>query len=594
MKTCLRRVGYVCTVLLPLLLLMDPRANFYYDWHNHQWFAGYFGEYLAQHLRPPQLLNTPAAIGMPQPVFYGFLLFPSLGLLSSWAGAALALRIASIFALGAQFVAVYLAVRNARQSRLAAFTIGAVVSWTIYPLTNLYNRAAVPEFFSVAFLYTGLACAMGVLVAEREANRVRFGWFSGVFLLLTVGSHPPTALVAAGLVAPMLLIVAWAAFTGKARASRIHWLGIAALAVIAIAPWIYANVAMDGQLAILGKYTKGFSLSSDRCDSLLARFAPFPYDPEAVVQGTNMSTPYIEAPLSIPLVVLLCWQVYLLGRARSRDGLPVDSVGKALRWLLWLGVGWALLTVGLSVSRSMGDAFRFLAPYVQFSTRFVSHANAGLLLAVLVASALSARSKSQPEVERRGGVIYASVLVLAWVAVLIKLIHGAAVIERNLEPHFIFGGPRGDLVLKGRADAATDYAVPGALPAVPVEVGPSEELRFSTGSQGEAFGVVASIAVASSQEQWRGTNVVVFPWNRLLLNGSDIPPERLAQRDGRIWIKLPEGEHSLEFWWSPPELWKVLNAASQGALLLTLLLSVGFVVTIRKRFNVRPKGVGSG
>ena len=76
----------------PLVLLGDLGANFYYDWHNHQWFVGYFGEYFRQHGAMPQVLNAAQITAMPQPIFYGWLFYPTLGFVSAVTGAALALR----------------------------------------------------------------------------------------------------------------------------------------------------------------------------------------------------------------------------------------------------------------------------------------------------------------------------------------------------------------------------------------------------------------------------------------------------------------------------------------------------------------------
>src|SRR5438105_2590883 len=75
-------------------LLIDPTANLYFDGHNDQWFVAYFGEYFRQHLHLPAVFNSAAAVGMPQPIFYGAVFYPVLGLISAVTGAALALRIA--------------------------------------------------------------------------------------------------------------------------------------------------------------------------------------------------------------------------------------------------------------------------------------------------------------------------------------------------------------------------------------------------------------------------------------------------------------------------------------------------------------------
>ena len=200
----------VAVCLLPCWLLFEPGANFYYDWHNHQWLVGYFGEHFRTHLCRPEVLNAAGAVAMPQPVFYGFLLYPGLGVLSALLGASLAIRVGIALTLASQFFAVYLAGRSMLAHRGVSLVTAAAVTWSVHSLTNLYNRAALTEFFAVAFL--NIAVAMGVAAlapTTSERGRLAGGWLAIVFAVLTVGSHPPTALVGVGLIAMLVPLGIW-------------------------------------------------------------------------------------------------------------------------------------------------------------------------------------------------------------------------------------------------------------------------------------------------------------------------------------------------------------------------------------------------
>src|SRR3954468_4908183 len=129
----LRRLACIVAVALPLALLVKPGAAFYYDWDIHRWFIGYGGEYFHEHLRLPEVLNT-SIVGMPQPVFYGYLFYPALAFWSSLLGANLALRTGLLCLVALQFAAVYLAARKALRERGAAFVSAAAVAWSIYSL----------------------------------------------------------------------------------------------------------------------------------------------------------------------------------------------------------------------------------------------------------------------------------------------------------------------------------------------------------------------------------------------------------------------------------------------------------------------------
>lgn len=594
----LRRLACVAAVLLPLALLWDGGANFYYDWHNHQWFTGYFGEFQRQHFTVPEVLNTPGAVGMPQPIFYGFLLFPGLGWISAVTGAAIALRIAALAALTAQFATVYAAARRVEQGRWFAFTVAAALAWSIYALTNLYNRAALTEFFAVAFLTSAVASALSAIASAPGWRRAWHVWLAGSFGILTVGAHPPTALVAAPLLA-VLLAFGWGRIFARNAIDRPALASLGAILVLGalgVAPWLYANGVLGESLGILRKYRRGFGFSPERVDSLLARFSPVPYDPESIKRGLEVSTPYLEAPILFALVVLLAALGVSLARTRGAAGgteAAAPMTGDA-RWrgasaLLVAGLAWTALTLVLSLSRTVDDAFRFLAPYVQFSTRFVSHANLGLFLSVIAAAALLARRRREGETRVFSVAICGVALGFALVALAIKLNHGAAVKEKGGEARFAWRGERSGLVTEGRADAAEDYAAPTLLAALPADAGAMVDVRFPTGTAGGKFGVVEPVRVSVSsranaaETRWHATNLVVFPWSRLLRDGREIPRSDLAVKAGRVCVRLPAGEHELRFTWEPPAIWRRLRALSHGAVMLVGLATLGAGALVWRR-----------
>jgi hypothetical protein len=71
------------SICIPLSLLFVCNARFHGDWQMHSWMVGYHGEYFRCHYHPPRLINTLTGLGLPHPVFYGFLFYPLLGFLST-------------------------------------------------------------------------------------------------------------------------------------------------------------------------------------------------------------------------------------------------------------------------------------------------------------------------------------------------------------------------------------------------------------------------------------------------------------------------------------------------------------------------------
>ncbi|MBI5689425.1 MAG: hypothetical protein HZC55_04955 [Verrucomicrobia bacterium] len=549
----------VGATLLAGALLLEPGFNFHYDWHNHQWMVGYVGEFLRAQGRLPEVLHTPAAVGMPQPIFYGFLLYPILGGLSAVTGAALALRLAVAVALLGQYFSVYLAARNAARHRGVALAVALAVTWSVHGLTNLYNRAALTEFFAVALLHGAVACGVLGVCGRTAAGRRLAGWLAVLQGTLVAGTHPPTALLATPLLG-VLAVLGWRELGPGARERR--WFLVAAgLGVLTLAPWIDANLRWRGELGVVGKY-RDFSYSLDRVDALWARLSPLPPDVFRAEAGAPGETPYVEAPVHVVLVLLAGW---CLVRARGDAITPSREEGS--RFLLGLAVCGAacfVFATAASVSPSVGTTVRGLAPYVQFATRWVGVANVGLLLGVLgVAGWWAGQGAGGRRPRETVGVIVV-LMALTGAGVGLKLRHGAAVREPGGESQYAVTGDRAALVTAGKADAAGDYATLRRLPQLaPAVASRAARPTLPVGAAGRNFGEVGSVVFGLPEAGWVATNVVVFPWNRVLVDGAEVPKEHRAAHDYRLALRLPAGSHRLSWVWEPDARARILRLLAQ-------------------------------
>jgi hypothetical protein len=565
-------------IVAPAWLLFEPGANFYYDWHNHQWLVGYFGEYVRVHLAFPETLGAAGAVGMPQPVFYGFLLYPLLGLLAAAVGASWAIRLGVILTLAAEFFSVYCAGRLLSRHRGLALAIAAAVTWSVHGLTNLYNRAALTEFFAVALLNAAVACGVCALAGgAKPRGRTTAAWLAVLLAVLTVGAHPTTGLVGCGLVV-VLAAIGWRELGrfGAAGVTARRWAVVAAaLGVVAVSPWVYANLYWQGELRVVGKY-HSFSFSVERIDAPWARFSPLPPDVFRADGGLPGETPYVEAPLQMTLLLLTGWNLVQLWRARGAGQAGGAGAAGAWRWLAVAGGLWFAGMLALSISPAAAACFRFLAPYVQFATRFVSHANLGLLILALATAGLVAATGGCTRRGRGTAVLAGALLVLAGAALVLKLRHGATVRERGGEPQYAWRGERAALVTKGKADAAGDYAVLKRLPQlVPAIAAAAVRVELPVGTQGGEFGRVGEARLQLPETAWIVTNVVAFPWNRVTVDGRDVPVAARAAQEHRLALRLPAGEHRIAWRWAPDPVWRGLRMAGGGAVVLLLLGAAG-------------------
>jgi hypothetical protein len=388
----------------------------------------------------------------------------------------------------------------------------------------------------------------------------------------------------------------WSGLRGLAAA-----LGLGA---VTLAPWVYANVRLQGALGIVGKY-RDFSFSPGHIDAWWARFSPVPPDLFWNVPGRPGETPYVEAPLQMALLLVVGWNLYLLWRRRdwvrpragqearrdrsafmgSHDVLLLPGGGDrrgqrvALGLLAGLGSIWFGFMVMISLSPGFAAGFRFLAPYVQFATRFVSHANLGLLLLVLATAALVATAGGYDARRRGTAVVVGLALALAAVAAGLKLRHGAQVREPGGEPQFAFNGDRSALVTAGKFDAAGDYAVLRWLPQLtPWTAERAHRVALPVGSRAKEFGRVSEARIELPAEGWVITNVVAYPWSHVMVNGRDVPAERWAAHEFRVALRLPAGEHRIVWQWRPDVRWRVLNEAARWSGCLLFLLTAVFLV----------------
>lgn len=583
----LRLAVYVLSVLAPAALLFDPHLVFGSDWENNLWLIGAVGEYIRHHGVPPVELNSVPGVGNPIPVFYGFLFYPALGYLSAALGSALALRAGVLAILAIQFCALLAAGRRCLRHEGVSFVVAASVIWSTYSLTNLYNRGDIAEYFATSFLVASVAFLVAALAEPVHSTRIFLAWMAGVFALLTAGTHPPTGVMAALLFALVgISLAAWMIASGRIWPSK-FWVGASAClaaGALILSPWAYATLSMRPALAIAKLWGHSpLYLYRDRCDSLLGRFSPFPYDRLANRQGmANLSTPYVEAPLIFALLVLLAWNIILLFR---RPPVPAGT-GQTLwtaaaRCMMTLAIAWFAFLTAVSVSQPLAKVglIRRLGPFLQFAYRLVSHCNIALMLAVFASGALVARRGGYARHPRATRTIVAACLSFALAGLAIKLRHANAVSARDDSSTFGFAGDRGQLVGKGDAWLDWQYSTPGATPALSGDVAlAATKADFPVDSRGTDFGKVGPLEIDVAREGWAVTNAVIFPWSRILVNGHEWSGANLGRHhDYLLAILLPAGRSRLQWIWSPDPVWAVLYRLSQAAYVLVLGATVVWI-----------------
>jgi hypothetical protein len=542
-----RRFAAGIIIALPLLALADPRIGLGLDWPNHLWMIDYARAYFAHHLSFPAAYNIAGHVGVPQPIFYAPLLYPLLAILSLPLGTEITVRAVCVLLCISQFALVYRLFRSLKSSPLEALAIGAVVSWAIYPLSNLYSRAALPEFFATGLIQCAVA-AGGIALLNKSRP---FALLCAICAATAIGSHAPTALIGA----PLLLV-----FALVAAPKRIGVISVLALGVALIsAPWIFAVGSSLGRLSIstpnpymrfAGKWTVNPDI-----DSPAARLQPLPL----------LSSSEVDAPWNFPLVLLAVWAA-----------LPALKDRPANRGLMALSVAAGAGLLAVSISTTLQDALpQSVAAAIQFPYRLVSHVNLAAL--VLLAAARGERPLTP--------------LVLA-----IAVAMSAAGL--TIKMHTVFQSPSGEYAshdalnqlprnFVGEDDytVETDRHPPPGEPIVKVSLplgrGPLEE--------------VSDAQYIAPSRQWIVTAVMSFPWNRLYIDGKPIPFDEVYSLDFHEAALVEAGPHTIGYRFEPPLAWVVSRWVS-WILLAAFCLAIPLVGRFReaRRANAPAKQVPNG
>jgi hypothetical protein len=596
LRTVFRGFAGLFIVVVPLLLLINPRAAFYNgtDWDYHLWLIGYFGEYFRHQFIMPAELNATVAVGMALPLFYGYLLYPLLGFFSAGLGAAGALRLGCLLVVAVQFYALFAAGRRVLRHRGLAYATAVVIVWSTYSLTNLYNRSALPEYFATGCLMASIGFLVAAAGGYRD-GRARFHfWLAGVSGILAVGVHPPTAVVSGVFLIAVAVILAGAWAAGPRHLARMDVIAggaIVAAGALIVSPWLYVTLRLGPKLAIWADPYQ-MILYPDRFDSWVARLSPVPYDPLSARQGiVDVSTPFLEAPIALGLVVLFGWLFFICLRSPRRSAAANNVWTAAAPVIAGLALGWFGILLALSLSATLNVHFLFLGPYLQYAYRLVSHANAALLIAVFAGGALAHRCGAFTGRRSQADIVAAICIVMAAISVGIKLGHGQAVAQDEGASEYALGGERARLIGNPSPYAVATYTTPGEVSELSAdELRGATTAMFVVGREGREFGQVAPVRVWRDRPGWVVTNALVFAWNRIAVQGVRVGGGDLRRSGSFLAVRLPVGETELTWEWHPDPVWSALHCAGgiafAGVLLITAVWAsaraAGF---LRARFS---------
>jgi hypothetical protein len=278
---------------------------------------------------------------------------------------------------------------------------------------------------------------------------------------------------------------------------------------------------------------------------------------------TQWGTPYLDAQINVAMFVLAIYLLYrVMGQADVKRLRQFHLALAAFAGFLLVCVASVSETVWLLVPKSL--------KFIQFTYRLVTYADLFLLLAVLFLLASMRRITSSPD--RPLIAVLAVCLTLSTASVAVKLIHA----HRAEEPNVLAGSEWPDTdqdalrMMPPTFYGVNGYAVKSGTRSILADNTALSPASFSIGIQ-QHFGEVLPVPVFSNFGLIR-TNVQIFPWNRVVWNGREIPfKETSTNRDLITVISTQPGAGTLGYVLRPDPIWVALRFLSLWTALLWVI-----------------------
>ena len=578
-RALLRRA---CGLLMPLLIcgvpllpLLKVHSLFGGDWANHQWIAAYYQRYFLAHWRFPEVINSHGNIGMVHGLFYGEPMYGVLAFAAALFGVDLVFRAAALGALLLQFVYVRRLFRIAGAGEILAGTAAALVTWSIYPLTNLYNRGAVPEFLAVCCLNAAASCLMGIALARNAAERRPMAAGLVLSVVLATSCHPITTLFGA------LSIVGLGLGCLLLAERKRYLLAVAALSCVlaglVLAPWLFMVSTFYSRLHIVRTMPASGSAAAliyYNFDSFWTRMLPFSWD--FGIRSYPLPwyfTPCLDAQTNVLLLLLALGVAATLrpNRFLTEKPRPVTLSAWAKAALverplvaylacfggilfaaaLWISVDSHLPQLPSGTVRRLPYGLGFVGT-MQFAYRLVSYQNLGLL--IFATACVAAVGMGRPR--------------KALLAQLCCVALGAGFISVVIKTTRTSQAPSGanfasdQEVLSRTLHASPDYSTMSEVERSAGEMGlPVKKLTLQV-LGGNRFGEVLTAEISLDSPAVVATNVSIFPWNHLYVDGRAVDRDALIRDNFQAAVKLGAGSHRFEYRFEPDAIWRVLRGVS--------------------------------
>ena len=561
-------------ILFPLIPiapgLFDQSQGFYVDWWTNIWNIEYHARYFSVHHSMPDVIHTwnpERGIGRPDPLFYGFLFYPIMALIAQLLGTNLSLRLGIIVLWILQFVALKKVFLRLTDNYYLVYCVTALFLWGIYPLTNLYNRSALTEFFATGLLLCALCYFFLFLWSNLKREKINNAVFFGIFLTLCIGTHPITALYG-GTFLFIVMVFSIGRLAKEISNNLPLILIIIVLCILTVLPWLYVTFKYMADLSISS--SPSVSVYSQTIDWPLSRFLHFPMDKRSLIHGWDVPglTPWLEAQMNMPLLILLAWKLFRMKRR-------IWSLKLHEKIYIVYPIILFLLTTLMSFSPWIWQFIPTIYKNIQMSYRMVTYQNLSLVLGLV--SVFSLQKRLVPTrlfvVSKKTLVVTTICLSISFVAALEKLLHSSAIMG---DINFPSSDRSKEFLATGWTAGIKGYVL-SSVPKIDEEF--SQELVFLPDPFKSGVKTVEEKRIFTDKPIWVKTNIQAFPWNKISDNSIEIPFTHFKQSGGMIVFHLDAGNHMINYNYSVNSFYVRLRMVSFT--IITIWLATSFLLSIQ-------------
>lgn len=553
-------------VLAPLVILFDIGGVFYTDWTNHLWMIAYFGEYFKTHFYFPDVFNTNEVVGIVYPPFYSALFYQMIGLISIFTGANLAIRIAIGLLFFLQFVVLLQLIRKISNNYWLAFAISTLYLWSIYPLTNLYNRSALTELFAVSLLTVAVCLWLYSFKTEKTNQKIVYRILFSVFFSISFCFHPITAIFGSLFVISIIFFTIPALYKEKMLKMNIMLGGILFTYISLVClPWVYIALKFKDGMSISARpnidYIRGI-------DQFWVRISPLPLDMRSIVGDIkSVSTPYLDAQLNMPLLILAVVILFYIVREQIQSK-ALFAMNKNDLMVLGMSI---IAFIFFFVSSLYRPIFSLLPKeffIVQFAYRLVSYQNLSLLVSIVFCLSIIYKTMMYDKIKQRLFQCFIIILTISSLGIVYKQIHASSIMLH--EP--LSSIYKNELLTLPKTMYGTYAYVSTTTFNKTEEIDESTLVNVNIPTEKEnKFGEPKSVRVSFPEPTYAVLNVYPFEWNRIYVDGVQLSGSDIFWVNSKLSVKLSSGAHNISTKFIPDSLWKTYKSISY------LLLSTGII-----------------